>query len=66
MAIEGFAPRLAFVNRGQGWVVRKLKALLPRVRDDGLYETLSLMLVAHERNIESASEALARRAASQA
>ncbi|HYG28517.1 MAG TPA: DUF6306 domain-containing protein, partial [Caulobacteraceae bacterium] len=61
MAIQGFDARLAFVNRGQGWVVRKLRGLLPRVRDDGLHEVLRLMLAAHERNIGSANEALAAR-----
>ena len=30
MAIEGFAARLAFLNRGQSWVVRKLQGALPR------------------------------------
>ena len=58
MAIPGIEARLAFVNRGQGWVVRKLRELLPRVRDDALHRTLLEMLAAHERNIESAHQAL--------
>jgi nitronate monooxygenase len=59
MAIPDWEARLAFVNRGQGWVVRKLRELLPRVRDDGLHAVLQEMLAAHERNIESAEQALA-------
>lgn len=62
MAIPGLEARLAFVNRGQAWVVRKLRELLPRVRDDSLHKTLLEMLAAHERNIESAEQALTRRA----
>ena len=35
--------RLAFLNRGQAWVVRKLEKLLPRVCDDTLYADLKEM-----------------------
>ena len=63
MAIEGVEDRLAFVNRGQGWVVRKLRTLTPRIREAGLHEVMRAMLDAHERNIDSANQALARRAA---
>lgn len=62
MAIDGVEARLAFVNRGQGWVVRKLRALVPRIRDAALHEVLGEMLRAHEVNIASANEALERRA----
>ncbi len=62
MAIEGVEARLAFVNRGQGWVVRKLRTLGPRVREAALHATLRAMLAAHEMNIDSANTALARRA----
>ena len=62
MAIADVEARIAFVNRGQGWVVRKLGALLPQVRDDGLHIQLREMLVAHENNIESAQATLDRRA----
>ncbi|HWA63834.1 MAG TPA: nitronate monooxygenase [Caulobacteraceae bacterium] len=63
MAIEHVEARLAFVNRGQGWVVRKLRDLLPRIRDDRLHASLRQMLEAHELNIASANDALARRGA---
>jgi hypothetical protein len=51
MAIAELPKRLAFLNRGQGWVVRRLCDALPRVRDDRLYEDLKAMLQAHEVNI---------------
>jgi hypothetical protein len=51
MAIADFRDRLAFLNRGQGWVVRKLREALPRVRDDGLHRDLADMLQSHEANI---------------
>jgi nitronate monooxygenase len=51
MAIPDLPARLAFLNRGQGWVVRKLKALLPTIRDEAIYADLTTMLASHERNI---------------
>lgn len=63
MAIPGWDARLALVNRGQAWVVRKLQALLPRVQDQSLRATLIEMLEAHERDIDSAQAALAERPA---
>ena len=62
MAIADIEARLAFVNRGQGWVVRELRGLVPRVRDDTLHDVLQQMLQAHERNIAMAAEALRTRA----
>lgn len=51
MAIADLNERLLFLNRGQSWVVRKLKELLPRTRDDELYHNLKTMLESHEINI---------------
>ncbi len=51
MAIDDAVARLAFLNRGQSWVVRKLVALLPRIRDDALHQALREMLLSHEFNI---------------
>ena len=51
MAIPGLVARLAFLNRGQGWVVGKLRALLPTIRDEAIHADLSAMLASHERNI---------------
>jgi len=61
MAIEAPLDRLAFLNRGQSWVVRRLEALMPRVRDDDLHADLRAMLDSHRDNI-----ALAERYADQA
>lgn len=61
MAIADPGERLEFLNRGQGWVVRKLREMLPRVRDDRLHRDLSDMLRAHEANIELTRESMAGR-----
>ncbi|TDU31145.1 nitronate monooxygenase [Panacagrimonas perspica] len=52
MAIADITERLAFLNRGQGWVVRKLQEMLPRIADDALHADLRAMLDSHLRNIE--------------
>ena len=52
MAIADVPARLAFLNRGQGWVVRKLQQLLPKIGDDGLHADLTQMLRSHQENIE--------------
>jgi len=52
MAIADLRDRLAFVNKGQAWVVRKLTEMLPKVRDEELYRDLDAMLKTHEQNIE--------------
>jgi hypothetical protein len=59
LAIEDFDARLAFTNRGQGWVVRKLRELLPRVEHGDLHDMLQAMLEAHIANIAAANDALA-------
>ena len=56
MAIADLRQRIAFLNRGQGWVVRRLRELLPRTRNDRLHADLSEMLRAHEINIGLANE----------
>jgi hypothetical protein len=60
MAVEGLEPRLAFLNRGQAWVVRRLEALLPKIRDEQLRAELRAMLEAHVANIELTASALER------
>ena len=52
MAIPDAEERLTFLNRGQEWVIRKLRAMRPRIRDDRLHRDLSEMLQAHESNID--------------
>src|SRR5690606_36376240 len=53
MAIANMDERLAFLNRGQAWVVRKLRALLPRIGDEALRNELGVMLSSHDDNIGS-------------
>jgi len=60
LAIPGLPERIAFLNRGQAWVVRKLGDMLPKVRDDALHRDLTEMLKAHEINIERARVLLAQ------
>jgi Domain of unknown function (DUF6306) len=51
MALRDDKERLALVNRGQDWVVRKLREALPRIEDGDLANDLSVMLTSHEDNI---------------
>jgi Domain of unknown function (DUF6306) len=56
MAIGDLGERIIFLNRGQGWVVRKLKENVARVRDEDLRADLLEMLRVHEENIARAGE----------
>jgi nitronate monooxygenase len=58
MAIADLHERLVFLNRGQGWVVRKLRDMLPRLRDEKLRADLAEMLRSHEINIALAADAM--------
>ncbi|HEU4827181.1 MAG TPA: DUF6306 domain-containing protein [Dongiaceae bacterium] len=51
MAIEDPVQRLDFLDRGQGWVVRKLREALPGIADEALRADLADMLETHERNL---------------
>lgn len=51
-----FAAQLELLNRGQGWVVRKLRTELPRITDADLLRDLTEMLAVHEQNIERCTE----------
>ena len=51
MALAEDRARLALVNRGQDWVVRKLREVLPRISDAALADDLAVMLASHEENI---------------
>jgi hypothetical protein len=59
MAVEGLEARLAFLNRGQGWVVRKLREMIPRVQDEALAADLQQMLDSHIANIATTNAAIA-------
>lgn len=58
MAIADLRERLAFLNRGQGWVAKKLREMLPKTRDDAMHADFSAMLKSHEENIARANDAL--------
>lgn len=58
MAIEDLRARVVFLNRGQGWVVRKLREMMPRLEDQALYTDLAHMLSSHVANITIANSAL--------
>jgi len=60
MAIADLGERVIFLNRGQGWVVRKLREMLPRLRDERLHRDIAEMLRAHEANIALANEVVGR------
>ncbi|MES2249607.1 MAG: DUF6306 domain-containing protein [Pseudomonadota bacterium] len=51
MAMPELGTRLALLNRGQGWVVRKLQALLPHIGNAHIHGELTAMLVSHQQNI---------------
>jgi hypothetical protein len=53
-AVADPAARLDLLNRGQGWVVRKLKDAVPKIQDEALAGDLRGMLEDHERNIARA------------
>ena len=55
LVIADLKERIAFINRGQGWVVKKLREMLPRVRDDAMHADFKAMLESHEENIRRAS-----------
>lgn len=58
LGMEDYVQQLAFLNRGQCWVVRKLREALPRVRDARLAGDLRHMLDVHVRNIEACEQVI--------
>jgi hypothetical protein len=60
MAIPDPVERLTFLNRGQGWVARKLREVLPRIREEALHGDLTEMLRSHETNIALANDVVGR------
>ncbi|MDX5363565.1 MAG: DUF6306 domain-containing protein [Pseudazoarcus pumilus] len=56
LAVEGKAERLAFLNRGQGWVAREVAKALPRVPYAHMREGLQEMLDTHRDNITRTEE----------
>jgi hypothetical protein len=50
--------RFAFLNRGQAWIISRLKTLVRRVRADQLRGNLLAMLAAHDHNSALTASAL--------
>lgn len=61
MAIADVKERLTFLNRGQSWVVRKIEALTPKIRDDSLHADLRVMADSHRANIAATDTFLKNR-----
>lgn len=59
MAIADLGERLAFLNKGQLWVVRQLDSLIPRIRDEELHADLRAMAGDHRANIDRTDQVLA-------
>jgi nitronate monooxygenase len=51
LAIEAWPERLAFLNRGQGWVARRIAEALPRIDQPAVHEALKAMHASHLENI---------------
>ncbi len=62
LLVDGWSERLAFLNRGQAWVARRLAEALPRISDLAAKYTLQTMHESHLTNIR-ACEGLVRPAA---
>jgi nitronate monooxygenase len=55
-AVEALDERLDLLNRGQGWVARRLREAIPGIADDLLRADLQEMLAVHLRNIERCTQ----------
>ena len=58
MALDGTVERLSLLNRGQGWVVRRLEALIPRIADEALRADLREMADSHVENIAATDQVI--------
>ena len=58
IAISDLKERLIFINRGQGWVVRRLSEIIPRLQDVNIRKQLEEMRDAHVDNIELVKKSL--------
>jgi nitronate monooxygenase len=59
LAVEGRRERVAFLQRGQRWVVRRLNEVLPRIAHPGVADALRRMLELHDANVAACDAALA-------
>lgn len=60
LAVDGKAERLAFLNRGQGWVAREVAKALPRVPYAHMREGLQEMYETHRDNITATDELIGK------
>ncbi|MCC6532723.1 MAG: 2-nitropropane dioxygenase [Burkholderiales bacterium] len=58
LAVQGNAQRLAFLNRGQGWVARAIRDALPRIAEEDVRVALQEMHASHLANIAACEELL--------
>tara|TARA_R110002095_G_scaffold40233_1_gene37199 strand:- start:79 stop:1578 length:1500 start_codon:yes stop_codon:yes gene_type:complete len=49
--IKDYENRIAYLNKGQGWVVKKIKEILANINNLALQEDLNDMLISHVANI---------------
>lgn len=59
LAVEGPAPRLRMLNRGQAWVAREIARALPRIAPGATRDMLQAMRESHRLNIERCDQLLA-------
>ena len=57
-SVSGLRDKLELLNRGQGWVIRKIEEGLPSVTDPDLHGFLTVMASGHHVNIAALDEAL--------
>jgi hypothetical protein len=58
IAIEKIDERLAFIDRGQRWVIKRIRESLPFCDDPAIKHDLSVILTTHELNSEATSKIL--------
>ncbi len=61
LAISELEQRVALINRGQGWVARKIWEMLPKMRDDDMHADFEAMLKLHEVNMARVDGELGRK-----
>lgn len=60
MAIADLKQRLAFLNKGQAWVARRIEGLTPRIASVDLRAKLRAMLEGHHANIKLTNDIIAK------
>lgn len=59
LAVEGRRARVAYLQRGQRWVVRRLEEAIPRIAHPEVASALRTMLELHDANVAACDRALA-------